>query len=404
MNDLDDAQLEARVRRTLQAVAEATPVEAQRFASYDGGGRRRSRGWLAPAAGAAAAVALVLGTVVVVGGDDGEVTVESPSSSATTPTTAATAAAVVAPEAAPGARSDGPVYTAAGDAHAVADAYLRDRGVHSPTHLQEVDGRAAASWNVNDSTGVVAEGTVYLALVGERWAVVEAITEGVVIDDLQVEDGRLTATVSTTGENSFVFEVLDTDGNRFRGGERIGPTHPSLDVDVTIGDEPVVLRAQLIGGSMLSVTEILVDPGAPDGAAFAEGLWEGGGWRVLGAEAVPRLEDSPCGWIELNGVAQGATCGVDGEVDGFHVFGPVARHDEETLYFGVVGRRVTSVRITIDSGQIIEAATFADRAYPDGARYVALSVPSTSPAIVELLADGTVVAQTETDPSGPIGS
>ena len=384
---MTDEELEARVRRTLRAVADATPVDhrdAQPAYAAARAGRRR------PVLALAAALVVLLGAVGLVlrAADDDEVTVSSPSG-----TTAPDVAPVrPSPSDRPGL-SDGPIFTAEGDASEVFHEYRQTRLPDVSTEVMTADGVAAGRWSFEDDSGQVASGTVHLAYLSEQWAVVEAETDGVAVDDLRVEGGTLRATISTTNVNSFVVEVLDLDGSRLRGSERIGPTEGPLDLDVTIGDQPVVLRVQLIGGTMLSITELMVDPLAPDrGEAVGEGTWAGGSWRSM------RSDD--CVWLEQNGVHGAVSCDVDPAADGYAGFGPVARSGEETLYFGVVGSEITAVRVLVGAQEIT-----ADTAVgPDGSRLVAVSIPGTSAATVALVADdGTIRTRLDLQLGGPLG-
>lgn len=379
--DLNDAELEARVRETLRAVAAATPTDDGTLPAYDAEPPRRTR-WLA----AAAALVLVAGGAAVAmrALDDGAVTVRPP---------------VTLPPAPPGgdqgpSLSDGPVFSAEGDAPLVASSYLNARMADVSTNVQWGQGKATARWSLEDDSGQVAAGTVHLAYLADRWAVVEAVTDDVEVTGLRVEDGRLRATVSTTNVNSLVVEVLDTEGNPIGDADRIGPTSDPVELDVAVGDQPVVLRAQLIGGAMLSVTELLVDPAAPEsGTNIADGAWEGGTWRML-------TGDGPCAWIELNGVAQTPTCGTDSEPGVARVFAPVSRYDGETLYYGVLRGDVATVRIHIADGQTIAASTIPSPSDGRDYRFVAVSVPSVEPATAELVAaDGSVVGDLALDPA-----
>jgi len=401
---MNDLELEERVRRTLRTVGDHTPVSGEeslpRYSEALVASRRR---WAIPVGAAAAAVALVIGAVLLVQPDD-DVRVSSPSSS--TPSTSPPPTAVV--EVGSDVIMGGPIFSANGGPEEVVDAYLAARfpdypepGVTSEL-VEATDFVARASWATGDDSGRLAGGTIQLRRIADRWTVIEATTDEVHVENLAVTDRRLRALLTSTRDEQLRVEVLDLDGNPLPGSDRSGAVRPA-GIDVPLGLDPVVLRAQLVGGTMLSITEIYIDPGAPTGTVLAEGQWQGGAWQILAADNVPRLDDSPCGWVALDGLAQSPTCGVDG--DGvFHALGPVAADEDHTLYFGSVGREVASVRITLPDGQAFSAESVPHPTNPDGARFVAIGVPRVESAEAAFLAaDGQVLDTVTIQPAGALG-
>lgn len=270
MSDLD-TQLEDRIRRTLHAVADATPIDEP------GSGSPSRRRWQPLAAAAAAAVVLV-GAVSVLGsggGEGGGVTVETP------------------PAAGPSSplpahfdlESATPVFVAPGDPDAVALAYMQSRFPDYPrpgviVQPAAVDGnRAEANWTTGGpDEGVLATGKLHLRLEGDWWTVVAATTDDVDLSGLSYDNVRVEGTIRTADEDALFADVLTWRGEpvhraprpegqpgaAFRFGTAGGPGAGELALDVKHPMAPTVVRVHLVGGTLLSISEVRFDAAPVD--------------------------------------------------------------------------------------------------------------------------------------------
>ena len=167
------------------------------------------------------------------------------------------------------------VFQSSGGPDNVALAYLRDRFPDFPSPGVKLGsartraGRAFVSWSVESD---IAEGMVLLRRTDDGWAVVAATTRGVDLSDLRVADGHVRGRISSTNENSLFADVLRPDGSPvpgapsplgypgagYRFGTAAGPGTGTLDVDVPVESDPPIVRVNLVGGTILSVSEVAV--------------------------------------------------------------------------------------------------------------------------------------------------
>lgn len=170
----------------------------------------------------------------------------------------------------------GPVFSADGSADAVADAYMRDRFPDHPNPGITLDParfrgrRAYANWSTGDNGQPIATGVLALRESGEGWSVVAASTNGVDLSAVEVTDGRLSGRVTTDNANALFADVFQPDGTpaagsprpdgqpgaAYRFGTAGGPGDGSLDIDVPVDPGSAVLRVNLVGGTILSISEL----------------------------------------------------------------------------------------------------------------------------------------------------
>ncbi len=263
-----DPELEARVRATLHAVAEKTAsAEGCRLPVADSRRRSTTRGLAA----VAAAVLLLAGLTAIVR-RDGADGVQIPAASASGLPTGFDMATAT------------PIFAAPGEVDDVVRAYLRSRFPDYPapgitTGPAAVDGeRATATWATGGGTeGELARGKVHLRRSGDWWAVVGAETAGVDLSTLSYDGTRVQGTITSTNGNSLFADALDwrgepvhrspeRDGHQgaaYRVGTAGGPATGALHIDIPHPGAPVIVRVNLVGGTVLSVSEVRFDPPLP---------------------------------------------------------------------------------------------------------------------------------------------
>ena len=182
-----------------------------------------------------------------------------------------------------------PVFSEMGDAVAVALAYLETRtGVEvAVVSVTELEGDlVAVRWGWGRIAGVTVSndegnlGWIVLRRSGDDgYDVIAATTDGVDLSDAALEAGQLSLFVRSSANDGFVVDVLDLDGAPIPGAlhpeglfpeggmvfgtagdaELVGPSGATDYRYVTEGvDGPVVVRVQLIGGTLLTVSEVVI--------------------------------------------------------------------------------------------------------------------------------------------------
>jgi hypothetical protein len=151
----------------------------------------------------------------------------------------------------------------------------------------------------------------------------------------------LRVTFRNHSEQSLFVDVVGTDGTPW-----FTAAGPSYVIDLPGVDRPAIIRARLLGGTVLGITELWVRPEMEKGTAVAAGTWTGGHWEIV--------RSGRCAWVELELGPQGLTCDFAPIEVPFTVLGPVARVDGETMYFGIVGPQVAKVRSVQGDGQVID--------------------------------------------------
>ena len=409
MNDLDlerDEALVRRIRETLDAVAAATPVEREDI----GDSLRRSggRGRLAFAA-AAAVVALVAVAGVLASGRDTGTSVTnpvptgeiSPLPSGFDPATA------------------NPIFSAAGDPDAVAQAYLEARFPDFPAPgvsvavTEQSDTSAKARWRTGDDGGILEEGNLLMRRDADRWVVVASTTDSIDAGSVTHDGTTVSGRLRTSSEDSLFADVLDWAENparhapRPRGaspemptiGTAGGPAIGSLALDIPHPGAPAIIRVRLVGGTVLGITEFRLDPPAlalhrdydacitqhttrdkeptPDivarncamaleGDVVATGSAIDRQWQLIASD------EASGQWITLRFRDQVGTFRqrIGGEGNPLRLY-PVERADAccaattATLVVVVVHPDVARVRLTTSAGTVVEAAAAldGDRAY-----------------------------------------
>lgn len=169
-----------------------------------------------------------------------------------------------------------PVFRAPGSVDEVAESYLRDRFPDYPAPGVELEpaftrGRdAVVTWSTGDSGGTLASGSLWLRRFDEAWAVMAAMTNDVDISALEVGEGRVRGRVTTENINSLFADVFQPDGTpaagsprpegqpnaAYRFGTAGGPGRGSLDIDVPVEPGSAVVRVNLVGGTILSISEV----------------------------------------------------------------------------------------------------------------------------------------------------
>lgn len=253
---------------------DSEPVTDSRVGSLDEPPRRRPRRMLVSAAAVMVLVAVV-GVGLIFRDDDRAVEVDSVAPTTTPqelPTWFDPATATVVFD------------TAFDEPRAAAEDYLRARFPDFPapgvtiTGVSAGDGLATAQWSAlqEPPPEFRYHGKVFLRLVDDSWDVVASTTDGVHLSGLERRDARLVGEATSEGVDMLALDVLGLDGEpvadapepdgypgaeyRF-GTAGVSDTGPnSADVAVSanieVGDEPVIVRAQHVGGTLLSVAEV----------------------------------------------------------------------------------------------------------------------------------------------------
>lgn len=176
-------------------------------------------------------------------------------------------------------RTSGALFTAAGALDDVTAAYMRSRFPDYPTPAVRVDRartrgtRAFATWASGDASEPLATGLLVLTRTTEGWGVIAATTDGVDLSDVRAGDGRLRGRVVSEDDNALFADVLRADGTPVAGSPRPGgfpgadyrfgtaggPGRGAIALDVPLA-EPAVLRVSLVGGTILSISEVQITP------------------------------------------------------------------------------------------------------------------------------------------------
>ena len=270
MNDLDlehDEALVARIRETLNAVADTTPLEDHASVSTLPRPSRRGHFLFAVAA---AALALVVGASVIIAGRDADTTVTNPTPDqplATLPVGFDPATAA-------------PVFSAVGEPDDVAQAYLEAHFPDFPSPgvtfelTEQSAATARARWRTADDGGVLEEGDLLMRRDAERWTVVAATTDSIDVGSVSFDGATVAGTIRSSSEDSLFVDVLDWTANPVRQapqpggagpdmpttGTAGGPAIGTLDLNVPQPAAPAIVRIRLVGGTVLGITEFRLDP------------------------------------------------------------------------------------------------------------------------------------------------
>jgi len=173
-----------------------------------------------------------------------------------------------------------PLFAAPGSADEVAQAYLQDRfpDYPAPNVMAEPAShrgrRAFVRWSTGDDGDggngqEIATGWLALRETDGFWAVEAATTDGVDLSGLRVSDGRVHGRI-TTQDHLLYADIFQPDltpaagsplpegqpGAAYRYGTAGGPGTGSLDIDVEVEPGSAIVRVNLVGGTILSISEI----------------------------------------------------------------------------------------------------------------------------------------------------
>ncbi|HUR49465.1 MAG TPA: hypothetical protein VMY88_08090 [Acidimicrobiales bacterium] len=171
-----------------------------------------------------------------------------------------------------------PLFSAPGSADEVAEAYMRTRLPDYPAPDVELDPafyrgrRAYVSWSTGQQGEPIAAGIIGLRVSGQDWSVIAVNTHDVDVSDLRSADGKVSGTITTTNINSLYADVFQPDdtpapgsprpegqpGAAYRFGTAGGPGDKSLDIAVPVQPGSAVVRVNLVGGTLLSLTEFRI--------------------------------------------------------------------------------------------------------------------------------------------------
>jgi hypothetical protein len=254
---MNDTELERRVRTTLRAVAEATPVDST-VAAWERAPRRRS---LASMVAVAAAVAGLVGAAAALAAADrDEKTTKVDSANA--PFAAGALPMNFEPTLA------APIFTAPGSVDEVAEAYMRARFPDYPAPGIVVEPASQGEvrvvrWSTSTGDeGPIAAGGLQLRSVDGRWAVVAATTDSIDLAGLSYQGDRVRGVVRSASDQTVSIEVLDWKQERVRHAQEAIVARGDVAIDVPNRLAPTTVRVTLVGGTVLAVAEVRLEPPA----------------------------------------------------------------------------------------------------------------------------------------------
>jgi len=166
------------------------------------------------------------------------------------------------------------------DPLAAAESYLADRLPDLPVELAPIDEdgtlflfRWSVTGDAQDLDGIV--GWVLVRLDPERAGVVASSTEGIAWGPIVRADGRVTVSVGNEFDGELYADVTDLRGQPVPGSPSPDGQGPAdirpfgtagltdgadrLDLDVPVGPWPVAVRLQHVGGTWISIAEVVVE-------------------------------------------------------------------------------------------------------------------------------------------------
>jgi hypothetical protein len=309
------------------------------------------------------------------------------------------------------------VFAADGDVDAVAQAYAEDRFdvarsvTVDPAVVSGATATATWSFGEGEAEGTIAQGQLFLREEPTGWVVTASLISEVLLDVAHT-GARVTGTASTTNINSLAVDVLTADGQPVPGAPEVGMTDvdgdrfgtagmtqgtASLDVDVPV-DGPVVLRAWLVGGSVLGVAEVALNPpSAPMAGGSGEVTWS--------VEAQETLD----GWCVGLASGEGRVCVAANEVEAwppgvwYRQLGPTVRRGDHVLITGLVHPSVTNAQVRRADGTEVDGASSI--LTDERGVFLVYAIPFfDGPALVDLQdGSGTVVETVELEGLEPVG-
>ena len=274
-----------------------------------------------------------------------------------------------------------PVFRAAGSVDDVTARYLEDSfDITAPLSSDPavVDGDQATSrWRFgNETEGTIAQGDVLLRRDPSGWVVVASTVDGISLSSVRHTGDRVTGTVERTGQDNALFvDLLSRAGLPIVDTiEDDGPRRTSIPVDVPV-DGPVILRTTVLGGTVLGVGEVALDP-PPIEVDAGSGI---------GAVRVEERLDGTCVGL-ASGEGRVCTSAADElwPPDVWHLqLGPTVHRGDRVLITGFVHPSVSTVQVRTADGAELDGAT-SRTAVDDGAFFV-IAVPIVDgPVSVEL--------------------
>jgi len=173
-----------------------------------------------------------------------------------------------------------PVFSAEGDLRFVASLYLDDRfpdldSLEIGIELVEVSddglfGLVSWQWGQPDQPEGFFEGLLYMR--GDRvsWHVMASTSPALDLSGLRLEESVLSGAITSSDINAMFIDVLNLSDMRPVGaaprptgmntegyliGSAAGPAEGRIDISLDVGDEPILVRAQLVGGTVLAISE-----------------------------------------------------------------------------------------------------------------------------------------------------
>ena len=276
--------LEQRVRSTLEDAGSRIDTTAELTRRpFTSASRSRRRLRLMLAFGASFAAALLFGAVAVLVSGDGAGPAGNPQ-----PRFSGLLGSVVGqlpngfdPEQA------APLLTNEGNPEEIATQYLESRlsfidvGVSG---VEEQGGYTLVHWawgrllNPNDSQSERGErGWLLLRPILRGYEVVAATTDGVDLSDLTLSEGAVTGAVASDSGEFIGADVLSLGGSPVESAPHpdgffpdadflwgtAGASNPPLTLDIPVS-EPVIIRINRVGGTLLSVSEVILGSPAPE--------------------------------------------------------------------------------------------------------------------------------------------
>jgi hypothetical protein len=266
-----DAELERDLRALLHRRALDIPeVEPEVVPSLASRRARRPRRRAQALVGFAAAVAVAVPIAVVLV-DDGDA--DGPTAEVGAATQEPVADGTILGADGTPLRAAAPLFVADGSPSDVALQYLNQRVTPELVRIDGTDlvaDTALVRWSALDDGGVGTPGTVELHRVGGRWGVYASTSSSITVD-VTMTGETLTGRVTTTDADLLCVDVVTplgapVPGSPFpegNGGEALrgtaGCANSRVDVSLVVGLQPVVVRATLVGGSVLSISETRLD-------------------------------------------------------------------------------------------------------------------------------------------------
>jgi len=202
-----------------------------------------------------------------------------------------------------------PLFSVEGSPKQVVDAYFDERfgdrgglGLSSDFEAIVDEQFALFRWWWGNGEGRIGEaqnaevleeglaGWIYARLLDDQWRVIAATTDAVDLSGVGAMDGRIAGIVRSSDANALSVDVFHLDDGQPASESPEGrfgvpgAADNQLFIDVATGGRQVALRVRLVGGSFLSITEMVMPGSGEATAAKAE--------RVASEQLVPSTEQA----------------------------------------------------------------------------------------------------------------